>query len=266
MMPAYSIVSRSAPDFLQAFCTAEEAFALLSGLNYQPLADVVVLVGDSSRTNPPNARTDSQDLPAAWQQHLQAHLDPVQRAAKTQAYLNLQAHQSFFSNSFPAAIQLQRNPYGKPFWQVSGTAFDGGFSLSDTGPFWALAIGPSPLGIDIEKERALPDWQDLAKACFAAEEQAAIQDWQAMDPPPAFFQLWTQKEALLKARGREMPDDLSQWSTLSGRHPVVGETQLGDLAGAALQLLSTSSLPGLHLALTLPHPVQKVFFFTNLHP
>lgn len=66
----------------------------------------------------------------------------------------------------------------------------------------ALARSVQP-GIDLEQEgRRRRDELTLAKRFFASQEAAALAALPEADRPRAFLQLWTAKEALLKAHGR----------------------------------------------------------------
>jgi 4'-phosphopantetheinyl transferase len=57
------------------------------------------------------------------------------------------------------------------------------------------------LGIDVEAV----DWSiralEIARHVFAPEELKTLQDCSIEERPPRFFELWTLKEAFLKARG-----------------------------------------------------------------
>lgn len=66
----------------------------------------------------------------------------------------------------------------------------------------ALARSVQP-GIDLEQEgRRRRDELTLANRFFAPQEAAALATLAEADRPRAFLQLWTAKEALLKAHGR----------------------------------------------------------------
>jgi 4'-phosphopantetheinyl transferase len=68
-----------------------------------------------------------------------------------------------------------------------------GFSFTHAGDLVGLAVHDGPVGLDVEQQRPLPDLAAMAgHACSPAESVA---------DEPAFFRLWTRKEALLKATG-----------------------------------------------------------------
>lgn len=80
------------------------------------------------------------------------------------------------------------------------------FNLSHSGDFVLIAAGAEPLGVDIEAMRAI-DWRTLAAMNFHPDEAAAM-DAQP-DARAAFFQLWANKEAFLKAAGIGLTDRLT---------------------------------------------------------
>jgi len=81
--------------------------------------------------------------------------------------------------------------HGKPFLPQGPS-----FSLSHAGELAVLAVSPTPVGVDVEKPRAVSD--TVARRYFQAEERA----WMEADPLNRFFCLCTRKEAVLKCCGR----------------------------------------------------------------
>ncbi len=102
----------------------------------------------------------------------------------------------------PGDIEFGTGPHGKP--ELAGHAGAAGvhFNLSHSGSVgligwcWQRAIG-----VDVEIWRATRDQAALVRRYFAPGEIAA---WEALPPErrqEAFFNLWTRKEAYLKALG-----------------------------------------------------------------
>ncbi|MBZ0335474.1 4'-phosphopantetheinyl transferase family protein [Marinobacter sp. AL4B] len=78
-------------------------------------------------------------------------------------------------------------------------------SLSHSQGLNAVAIGPSPLGIDVEPSQRKPDWQGVAKRWFSPVEQ----EWlMRANDPYEFLKVWTLKEAWLKATHRGIAGNL----------------------------------------------------------
>ena len=82
------------------------------------------------------------------------------------------------------------------------------FNLSHSGDFVLIALGDTPLGVDIEAMREL-DWRALAAMNFHPDERAALDRCEGDAARAAFFQFWAHKEAFLKATGIGLTDHLT---------------------------------------------------------
>lgn len=103
----------------------------------------------------------------------------------------------------PRAVAFERGPYGKPF--IRNSTF--GFNLSDTKDAVAIAIGNiGEIGLDLETTERTVDHVAVGEHYFTTEEQAAIAT--APDGKRRFLEFWTRKEAVLKASGVGIMDDL----------------------------------------------------------
>lgn len=93
------------------------------------------------------------------------------------------------------------------------------FNLSHTEGLVAVALSRgAEIGVDVEYQRDMPDRDGVARSVFRAEEIAGMQASAA--PVARFFQLWTAKEAVMKATGLGFslpPKDIG----LSGPGPVL---------------------------------------------
>ena len=92
---------------------------------------------------------------------------------------------SILKNKFIGSYYL--NKYGKP---LSDDKF---FNISHSHGYIALVIDEVPVGIDIEKIREADD--DLRNYISNDDEKKYIHD------DASFFEIWTNKEALVKANG-----------------------------------------------------------------
>ncbi|WP_435736511.1 4'-phosphopantetheinyl transferase superfamily protein [Cellulosimicrobium sp. PMB13] len=94
-------------------------------------------------------------------------------------------------------------PHGKP-------VLDGGphFSLAHTLGAFAVAIGPTPVGVDVE---GVPDHRVVrsVSSSLHPRERAEIADHAQDARGGAFARTWTRKEAYLKAIGTGLSRDLS---------------------------------------------------------
>lgn len=100
-------------------------------------------------------------------------------------------------------LVFERGTYGKPFLPGSSIRFN----LSDTKNAIAVAISSElDLGVDIETMTRPVDHVSVGSHYFTAEEQRSIAE--ATDGKRRFLEFWTRKEAVLKASGVGIMDDL----------------------------------------------------------
>ncbi|MDQ6647259.1 MAG: 4'-phosphopantetheinyl transferase superfamily protein [Pseudomonadota bacterium] len=108
-----------------------------------------------------------------------------------------------------------------------------GFNWSHSGEHALIAVGRhiSP-GIDIETQRDRPRALEIARRYFTAEEAAALSRLPVDQRHFAFLELWTAKEAVLKALGRGIAFGLHRLSIASGPDTLDLQQLEGDDAGA----------------------------------
>ncbi|MDX9750215.1 MAG: 4'-phosphopantetheinyl transferase superfamily protein [Flavobacteriales bacterium] len=103
----------------------------------------------------------------------------------------------------PDAVRFRRGPFGKPY--VEGGAPS--FNLSDTKDAVLVALGGAgEIGADVETMARTVDHAAVSAHYFTPEETADIT--LSVDPKRRFLELWTRKEAVLKASGVGIMDDL----------------------------------------------------------
>lgn len=157
----------------------------------------------------------------------------------------------------PQAIAAERGRFGKPFLP------DGHFSfnLSDTKDAVVLAVAlDMELGVDVETVDRRVDHRSVSAHYFTPEEQDHIA--RSDDPKRTFLELWTRKEAVLKASGVGIMDDLRSLrvdqavNKLTIRHP-----EFVALAAAEYHV-RTWRIGQAHLiSLATPAPVDHVLIF-----
>jgi 4'-phosphopantetheinyl transferase len=148
-------------------------------------------------------------------------------------------------------IRLPRTAAGKPY-DPDDPAFC--FNLSHSGRYVALAMGPEPVGIDIEQIRTGNDCDAIAARYFAPAEQDWLRRFDDAGRRVRFFELWSRKESILKATGEGLAGHLAGFSAVPGpeRETVV---EIGaerwwvrsyhDLSGYSLAVSTTAAgLPG----------------------
>ncbi|GAB4541452.1 MAG: hypothetical protein Fur002_09950 [Anaerolineales bacterium] len=97
----------------------------------------------------------------------------------------------------PQNVELGYGKYGKPFLKNGKLEFN----LAHTAGLALIAVGVgAPLGVDVERARALPEAPDIARRFFSRAEQDIF--FASAEKEKTFFELWARKEARLKALGR----------------------------------------------------------------
>ncbi len=98
------------------------------------------------------------------------------------------------------ALPVHRDARGKP--RLGAPLRDWHFSLTHSGPWALLALARDrPVGADLERLRPRQRLLQLARRHFTAAEYATLRSLPAPRRLPAFYRLWTAKEAVLKAHG-----------------------------------------------------------------
>lgn len=97
----------------------------------------------------------------------------------------------------PAAVAIELGAHGKP--RCAGGPE---FNLSHSGDIILLALHPSsPVGVDVERERSVRDWESIARRLFTGTELEALLRQPRHQQERAFLRQWSRFEAEIKARG-----------------------------------------------------------------
>jgi 4'-phosphopantetheinyl transferase len=110
----------------------------------------------------------------------------------------------------PSEIRIISEKGQKPF--VKDPGFPVRFNISHSGRWVVVALAKHELGIDIEKVDSAFDYSNLLQEHFSVAEQQFVID--AEVPVDAFYFLWTRKEALSKAEGLGLQENLKTVSAL----------------------------------------------------
>ncbi len=129
------------------------------------------------------------------------------------------------------------------------------FNVSHSGDWVLIAIGCSETGVDVEKVEPSFSYEDIVARCFSAPEKRFIQE--AEKPLIRFYQLWTQKEALLKATSIGLIDDLSEVSLLPGVNLI--DSNL--IASFADWHISSFQMDENHIGSVAAHPGTALAFY-----
>ena len=120
---------------------------------------------------------------------------------------------SEYTSIHPAELVFTYSSTGKPALQMAAALRtpDLHFNLAHSEDLAVFAItSAGPVGVDVEHIRQLKDMDDLVARFFSSRENERFQQLAADDKPAAFFNLWTRKEALLKATGAGIAGGLNQ--------------------------------------------------------
>ncbi|GAB3020590.1 hypothetical protein GCM10027051_27320 [Niabella terrae] len=107
-------------------------------------------------------------------------------------------------------VKLGVEANGKPYWDQPGVPR---FNISHSGSQVLIAVGPQDMGVDVEEVRPL-EIREMLQVFSAAEQRYIL----ATADTERFFRLWTRKEALLKALGTGLVDELSSFNLMDGSH------------------------------------------------
>lgn len=87
------------------------------------------------------------------------------------------------------------------------------FNISHTGDYVLIAVSPKPVGIDVEYLNTEFDFKSILDITFSKKEIDFIGNGDIN--PANFYAMWTRKEALLKASGEGVSDNLHLIDCLS---------------------------------------------------
>lgn len=107
----------------------------------------------------------------------------------------------------PQAVQFTRNEFDKPYVFYPETSLH--FNLSHSGDFVLCGFRwHRDLGVDIEECRPNVDIESISRRYFARNEIDFIFAQNGEERLPRFFRVWTRKEAVIKALGTGISDEL----------------------------------------------------------
>lgn len=111
----------------------------------------------------------------------------------------------------PATLEFELGPKGKPTLAPACNSTDLQFNLAHSEDLSLVAVcRKAPVGVDVERVRAMTDAADLVTRFFSKREAAKFNLLPDQNRAAAFFNLWTRKEAWLKATGQGIGHLLEQ--------------------------------------------------------
>ncbi|WP_448701606.1 4'-phosphopantetheinyl transferase family protein [Mucilaginibacter sp. AW1-3] len=114
-------------------------------------------------------------------------------------------------------IVFESGPNRKPFVKNTG-GLDIHYNTTHSGDDVLIAIAAMPVGIDVENLEPMFPYQDILEHTFNRQEISVIDE--SENPLETFYRLWTRKEALLKATGKGIDDDMKLIPCTDGQHRI----------------------------------------------
>ncbi|MGC1630553.1 MAG: 4'-phosphopantetheinyl transferase superfamily protein [Gelidibacter sp.] len=121
-----------------------------------------------------------------------------------------------------AQILLDIDSNKKPYFAAHPSVF---FNVSHAGDYALIAITKSPIGVDIEYVNKSFDYKEILPNICSITEIDEVN--QSTDKPLSFYKLWTRKEAIVKAIGKGIDDDLPKIPVTDGFHSVTSALVCG---------------------------------------
>lgn len=115
-----------------------------------------------------------------------------------------------YLNVDPAALEFAYSDHGKPLLAAKFAGAGIHFNLAHSQDLALFAFTRAgDLGVDVEMIRPLKDMKELVARFFSPRECERFREVADADRASAFFNLWTRKEAMLKATGEGIAGSLS---------------------------------------------------------
>ncbi|MDN3585374.1 4'-phosphopantetheinyl transferase superfamily protein [Pedobacter aquatilis] len=112
---------------------------------------------------------------------------------------------SKFINIMPVDVKFDFQNNKKP--QLNGIEFN----VSHSGSIILIAVSNKAIGIDVEFTDKFFNFESILEVCFHADEKENL----VRTHKNTFYTIWTRKEALLKATGEGLVDNLETINTLT---------------------------------------------------
>jgi len=137
---------------------------------------------------------------------------------------------SRYARAAPESWRFEVGVYGKP--EVIGVP-GLRFNLSHTDGLLACVVASGcDVGVDVEDAHRRSEFRRVARRFFAAAEVAALEPLPADAQREWFFDIWTLKEAYIKARGLGLPLPLKQFAFERSESAAIGVDFSADLGEA----------------------------------
>ena len=130
----------------------------------------------------------------------------------------------------PDEVTFSYGDHGKPYIEKSNLVFN----VSHSGNMAAYVVSyRRKIGVDVECVGRKVSHEQVARRFFAPEEMVALQAKPEEERSRAFFDIWTLKEAYLKARGTGISIPLNSFAVEVSGHSEKLLREDGDLEASA---------------------------------
>lgn len=130
------------------------------------------------------------------------------------------------------ALSFDVDGSGKPHLRLPPAAPAFHFNLSHSGEIALIAVSRAgALGVDVERERPMPDALEIAERYFSLAERRDLATLSPGEREAAFFRCWTRKEAVVKAAGEGLGRALDSFDVDLAPGSVSALRRFEDLPG-----------------------------------
>jgi 4'-phosphopantetheinyl transferase len=159
----------------------------------------------------------------------------------------------------PRMLQFCYSAKGKPSLGGAYANHELQFNMAHSGALAVFAISRhGPIGVDVEQVRPVPDLLALSARCFTERERSQLDYLTGDKQTLRFFELWTRKEAWLKATGEGITGALACIEVLgaAGKPASCRGPQQGS-SNPAFHLHDLAPAPGFVGALAVSPPPRQ---------
>jgi 4'-phosphopantetheinyl transferase len=161
----------------------------------------------------------------------------------------------------PGKIRIAYDRHGKPSLEGPQNVRRLRFNLSHSNGFALYAVTlDREIGADLERVSVIPEIGQIADRFFSKQERALIHALRGVQKYKAFFCIWTQREALLKAGGQglsglaAMAGDSTNWAAAKSLRCLgPNKDRLGGLSVEELDIC-----PGFAAAVAVEGPICRL--------
>ena len=166
----------------------------------------------------------------------------------TAARATLRRMLAFYLGDEPRRYEFGYGEQGKPFLAGTFAASRLEFNLAHAQGLAAYAFGSGRrVGVDIEVVRPMADADEIAGRFFSAREAEDLRGVRAEEKSGAFFNVWTRKEAFVKAVGEGLSYPLDRFEVSLGASGRLTKVEVSSVGPDDWSLVEVEAPPG-HVA------------------